>query len=125
MIEQVRQFHNTFQCYTRNAPGIPPKDVIELRLRLIEEEWQELQEAIAKNDLVAIADGICDLHYVLSGTSLAYGIPEDECFREVHCSNMTKANPDGTVTVREDGKVLKPPTFTKPDLLTILQGVCK
>lgn len=91
-----------------------------LRMKLVTEEYQEFCEAMDKGDLVAIADAICDLHYVLSGTSVSFGIPEDACFAEVHRSNMSKLDNDGNAIKRDDGKILKSENFSPPDLHSIL-----
>lgn len=121
MFQKVKEFHTTFNCHIEETPTIPPYNVVLLRMALIKEEYTELMEAMNKGDIVAIDDAICDLHYVVSGTAVSYGIPEDESFDEVHRSNMSKANEDGTVTYREDGKVLKSKRFTPPDLKSIIE----
>jgi predicted HAD superfamily Cof-like phosphohydrolase len=56
--------------------------------------------------------------------ALAYlcQIPFKKVFDEVHASNMTKLMPDGSVLRREDGKVIKPPHFRKPDLRAVIFG---
>ena len=73
-------------------------------------------------DLVKLADGIADLKYVAHGTALTAGIDMEPVDAEVHRSNMTKF--DGG-HFREDGKYIKPPTHSPPDIQSILvqQGV--
>jgi predicted HAD superfamily Cof-like phosphohydrolase len=113
MYECVMDFHERFDCYIgEDGPAIPPASVVRLRRSLIEEEFIELMKAMEDGDLVAIADAGADLHYVVSGAMIVYGIPEDEVFDEVHRSNMDKAEPDGTVHRREDGKILKAERWT-------------
>ena len=53
----------------------------------------ELQEAIENNDLVEVADALCDIQYVLSGAVLEFGLGDKfkELFDEVQRSNMSKA----------------------------------
>ena len=48
------------------------------------------------------------------------GIPLRPVLYEIHASNMTKFGDDGTVLLREDGKVLKGPNFRLPNLAPIL-----
>lgn len=122
-LQSVRDFHFVFGVPAHSVPHIPPADRKALRKKLIEEEYIELMKAIDDDDIVAIADGLCDLHYVLSGTAIEYGIPESACFAEVHRSNMSKADPDGTVRLRPDGKVLKSVHYSPADLQPILQEV--
>jgi len=122
MIEQVAKFHQMFNLPILVKPTIPDNDRVYLRKRLIIEEFTELMEALDNNDLREIAKEAADLHYVISGMCLEYGIPEDKVFKEVHTSNMSKVWDDGTVHYNEDGKVLKPPTYKKPDLMMIPEG---
>jgi len=103
-------------------------DVLNLRLRLIEEEVnQELVPAVVKlqqsstlENLVPVADGIVDAVYVLLGLAVALDLPWEELWNEVHRSNMAKVHADGTVRRREDGKILKPADWHPPNLYTIL-----
>lgn len=122
MVEKVAEFHQTFGVEIKDQPAIPNWRVKELRIALITEEYKELIKAIENDNIVEIADGICDLHYVVSGTSLAYGLNEDKLFAEVHRSNMSKATADGKVLKREDGKILKAETWTPPNLKRIIFG---
>lgn len=92
-LESVAEFHTTFKHPIEATPIIPAKERCELRISLIAEELKELQQAIADNDLVEIADAFCDLQYVLSGAILEFGLSEKfkTLFDEVHRSNMSKA----------------------------------
>jgi len=67
-----------------------------------------------------VADAIADLLYVVYGAALTFGIPTAEVFAEVHRSNMTKLGDDGLPIYRDDGKVLKGPHYSPPDLAPIL-----
>lgn len=87
------------------------KHIFDLRLRLIEEEYTEFLEALNWGDNVYIAKEACDLVYVVVGTLIARGIPFNDVFAALQQSNMTKVGPDGQVTKREDGKILKGPDF--------------
>lgn len=88
----VKEFHEFFGAPVLTEPTIPEKDRCDLRISLIQEELNELKEAIENNDLVEVADALCDLQYVLSGTILEFGFKNlfGELFREVHRSNMSK-----------------------------------
>ena len=79
-----------------------------------------LEEAIENRDLVAVADALTDLLYVVYGAGHTFGLDLDDCFDEVHASNMSKLGPDGLAMKRQDGKVLKGPNFFEPDLESIL-----
>ncbi|MDB5116340.1 MAG: Phosphoribosyl-ATP pyrophosphohydrolase [Mucilaginibacter sp.] len=92
-LNQVAEFHTTFKHPIIAAPAIPSMERCKLRIELLAEELKELQQAVNDNDLVEIADALCDLQYVLSGAVLEFGLGEKfkELFDEVHRSNMSKA----------------------------------
>jgi predicted HAD superfamily Cof-like phosphohydrolase len=83
------------------------KYAFDLRLRLLEEEFNEFMEALDWGDDVFVAKEAADLVYVVVGTCISRGIPFNEVFAALQNSNMSKIGPDGTVTKREDGKILK------------------
>lgn len=92
-LNQVAEFHRTFGAPIQDEPIIPAKNRCDLRVSLLAEELEELQQAIKDNDIVEIADALCDLQYVLSGAVLEFGLGEKfkALFDEVHRSNMSKA----------------------------------
>jgi len=118
--ELVEDFMEAMGQEVNAIPAFPEEEIQRLRLDLIEEELDELHYAIANKDMVEIADALGDLLYVVYGAGHAFGIDLDECFKEIHASNMSKLGPDGKPIKREDGKVLKPDTFFPPDLKSIL-----
>ena len=118
--ELVGDFMESMEQEVRIKPSIPEWDIKRLRVDLIEEELDELVYGIDNEDLVEIADALTDLLYVVYGAGHAFGIDLDECFQEVHRSNMSKLGPDFRPIKREDGKVMKPDTYSPPDLALIL-----
>jgi predicted HAD superfamily Cof-like phosphohydrolase len=101
-------------------PTFPEEHIQRLRVDLIEEELDELQLGIDNQNITEVADALTDLLYVIYGAGHAFGIDIDECFQEVHKSNMSKLGENGRVIKREDGKVLKPDTYFPPDLKSVL-----
>ena len=118
--ELVGDFMQAFGQKVELEPTWPDFNTRELRLELIQEELDELSDAIADRDMIQIADALTDLLYVVYGAGHAFGIDLDECFQEVHSSNMSKLGPNGKPIHREDGKVMKGPGFFEPDLENIL-----
>lgn len=116
--EDIETFH--IQVMEENFPTFPhittPK-YRDLRLKLIKEEVEETLEAILKEDLVELADGICDSIVVLLGTAITYGIDIRPIWDEIHRTNMAKK---GGV-LREDGKRLKPEDWEPPNVAGLLQ----
>jgi predicted HAD superfamily Cof-like phosphohydrolase len=90
-----------------------------LRAELIREEARETVDAIEAGNLVAAIDGFCDLLCVVYGAALEFGIDLEPFWDEVHRTNMAKAGGP----LREDGKRLKPPGWTPPDIAGILRSM--
>ena len=118
--ELVGDFMEAFGQSVQVDPTWPDFNTRELRIELIQEELEELSDAVADRDMVQIADALTDLLYVVYGAGHSFGIDLDECFQEVHASNMSKLGEDGRPIYREDGKVLKGSSFFEPDLEGIL-----
>lgn len=147
----VKDLHDVFRLPCEACPTIPAKGITSLRLKLLKEEVGELEDAIAHDDIVEVADALVDIQYVLAGAILEFGMSEKfmTMFREVHRSNMSK--PCSTldeakfsaeyfeksgipVTLDKigggkyaifrnaDGKILKGVNFTPPELEPILEG---
>jgi predicted HAD superfamily Cof-like phosphohydrolase len=120
--EMLRQFHTTYGLTLSETPNSPAPELVKLRMNLIEEEVEELREAIGTfGELVEVADALADIVYIAFGTALVYGIDLDAVLNEVHRSNMSKLGEDGKPIYREDGKVLKGPNYSPPDIKSILE----
>ncbi len=121
--DDVSKFMTTFGQEVRVFPqmdAVEDAALKELRYELIREEVEELRQALHANDIVEVADALTDILYVVYGAGHAFGIDLDECFAEVQRSNMSKLGEDGKPIFREDGKVLKGPGYTPPDLRKVL-----
>lgn len=92
-LNAVTEFHRTFHAPVLDKPQIPSAARCGLRVALLSEELDELRVAIADNNMVEIADALCDLQYVLSGAVLEFGLGASfkTLFDEVQRSNMSKA----------------------------------
>lgn len=92
-LNQVAQFHKTFNHPVLDKPQIPSENRCELRISLLQEELNEFAQAIKDKNIIEIADALCDIQYVLSGAVLEFGLGEKfvELFNEVQRSNMSKA----------------------------------
>ena len=150
LLNQVAEFHKTFKHPIEPEPIIPSKKRCELRVALIREELEELEAAIKVNDIVEIADALCDIQYVLSGAVLEFGLGEKfrNLFDEVQRSNMSKScstleeaeatiryynenkgmncyykEIDGHFLVyrKEDNKTLKSVNYSPADLKSIIE----
>lgn len=111
---QVREWHRRMGDDFPH-PGSDPINIRRnrtLRVRLLQEELDELVDALMDDDPVEVIDAICDLLFVLYGAADTWGIDVEPYFNEVVRSNFTKVGG----AVREDGKRLKPPTYEPPVL---------
>ena len=90
---------------------------------LMKEENEEYLEAALAGDAVEVADALGDMMYILCGTILSHGMQHiiEEIFEEIQASNMSKLGADGKPIYREDGKVMKGPSYFKPNIGAILE----
>ena len=112
--QMVKEFHQKYDC----AINEPFTNLgLALRHDLIEEEFNEVNDEMFSYNRIPICKQqltkeLADLIYVTIGTAVAFGLPLEEVFTEVHNSNMTKTLDNK----REDGKILKGPDYKKPNL---------
>jgi len=114
--DEVKVFMKTYGQEVKSTPDFPENKILKLRIDLIQEELDELKEAISNKDIVEVADALTDILYVTYGAGHSFGINLDDCFSEVQRSNMSKLGDDGKPIFNESGKVLKGPNYFKPDL---------
>lgn len=92
--EKVLQFNKAFGVPTNTTiqHNIFDKDpkLVEYRLSLIEEELDELKQAIKQKDMTETIDAISDILYVVYGAATAFGFDADKAFEIVQKSNMSK-----------------------------------
>lgn len=112
----VAEFHRTFGISTATTPTAQDERTRTLRVRLIQEEFDELKEALEHGNLPAMAKELADLLYVVYGTAVSSGIDMEPVFREVHRSNMSKVGGHK----RADGKWVKPAHYSPAVIEPIL-----
>ena len=112
----VTEFFRAFDIVIGPSPSIPDEATCALRVNLMQEEFDELCEALAQRDVEAVTKELADLLYVVYGTAVSCGIDMAPVFREVHRSNMSKVGGHK----RADGKWLKPPDYSPACLQPIL-----
>ena len=113
---KVGIFMKTFGQEVKNKPSFSTDKINKLRIDLIQEELNELTEAMKNKDLLEVADALTDILYVTYGAGHAFGIDLDKCFDEVQNSNMSKLDNNGKPIYNDSGKVMKGPNYFKPDL---------
>lgn len=148
-IEKVEEFHNLCRVATPEEISIELQDYekellkhtrtcllncykafarahrltnVDLRIKLIIEELNELVTALLNGDKIETLDALCDLEYVLNGAILSLGYSKifSRAFAEVHRSNLAKTI-DGAIIKDESGKILKPDNWEKPNLAQFIE----
>jgi predicted HAD superfamily Cof-like phosphohydrolase len=115
----VDQFHQAFGLPRPDKPTRPTAELVELRSRLLTEETAEAVEALARGELMQIAQELADVAYVTYGAAVSTGIDLDAVVAAVHKANMSKLGPDGR-PVMVDGKVMQGPGYQPPDIAGVL-----
>ena len=117
---KVKAFMNTYGQDVKEKAEFPENKIVQLRIDLIEEELNELKEAIKNKDIVEVADALTDILYVTYGAGHSFGVNLDQCFDEVQRSNMSKLGEDGRPIYNDSGKVMKGPNYFAPNLKKIV-----
>jgi hypothetical protein len=93
-ISEVEEFNNAMgkSWQNRTTPTINKADA-DFVINFIDEELQELKEAVEENDIVGILDALLDITYVgLGNGALVFGLKDkiEEGYAEVQSSNLSK-----------------------------------
>ncbi len=117
-LEQLLQFQRAYNSTINSKPTLISEDDYVLRYKLGKEELIEYFDACKDGDLIEVADALADQLYILLGTMISHGMTDviEDIFDEVHRSNMSKLGEDGKPIHREDGKVLKGPNYSPPNV---------
>ena len=118
---KVKTFMTTYGQDVKEKASFPEKKIVQLRIDLIQEELNELKQAIKDNNIIEVADALTDILYVTYGAGHSFGINLDDCFAEVQRSNMSKLDTNGKPLYNENGKVMKGPNYFQPDLKKYLK----
>ena len=124
MLDKLVEFNEVYGIeYSKELVKHPTIKNHELRYELMREENKEFLEAIMNEDPVEVADAVGDMLYILLGTILDLGLQYkiEDIFNEIHRSNMSKLGEGGKPIYREDGKLLKGPNFTPPNLVQFIE----
>lgn len=122
-LEQVKEFRTKFKIGVSESLILLPKERLLLHHKMLQEELDELKEAIDNDDIVGIADAVTDIDYLSHGLKVESGITAEVAialFDEVQASNMSKLGIDGNPIYRDDGKIMKGPNYFVPDLASIV-----
>lgn len=116
MFNDIHEFHEKFKLPPVGTPGALPSDMLEFRIKFMQEELDEYKEAMEKGNQELALDALVDLVYVAMGTAYLSRYPFLTAWRRVQEANMRKQR---TLRV-EDSKrgstydVTKPPGWKPP-----------
>lgn len=129
--QKIVEFHDAVGAPVPPKPVLPSLEILQLRQKLLQEEFEEATEAWEKLTAVLRSDNhaepadvtewvheLTDLLYVTYGAILACGVDADAVFAEVHRANLSKAGGPR----RADGKILKPPGWQPADVRGVIEN---
>jgi NTP pyrophosphatase (non-canonical NTP hydrolase) len=90
IVELIENWSKVFNLPISNKKRFPAKKRTELSLGLIEEEFNELKEAIKNRDIIEVQDASGDLLWVTIRFMMEHGINPYSTINEIYKSNMTK-----------------------------------
>ena len=119
--DDIKKFHEKFWLFPLvDKPGLLPDDIMDFRIKFLNEELDELIEGFDCDDIEKIADALVDIVYVALGTAYLMRLPFDALWNEVHSANMKKVR---ATTVTKRGTtfdVIKPKGWQPPNLKHLL-----
>jgi len=123
-LQQLLEFQRAYNSTRNTKPTLISEDDYVLRYKLGKEELIEYFDACKDGNLTEVADALADQLYILLGTMISHGMQDviEDIFDEVHRSNMSKLGSDGKPIYREDGKILKGPNFSPPNISKYLSN---
>ena len=145
--QSVERFHELAGDPAPAVPTEPSREVRILRAKLIlEEALETIRDGLGvfvfvgdevsmhsvtdgelsfhcsgRFNITETIDGCCDLRYVTTGTLSACGVPDQPFQDAVDQNNLDKFGPGHSL--REDGKLIKPPGHQPPDIAGILEAI--
>ena len=127
--QKIVEFHDAVGAPVPAKLAVPPLEILKLRQKLLQEEFEEATEALEQLTAVIQSENptqpadvtewvheLTDLLYVTYGAILACGVDPDPVFAEVHRANLSKAGGPR----RDDGKILKPPGWQPADVRGVI-----
>ena len=123
LFDQRREFNDAFKISSNDFFDVITTSEYGLEFNMLNEELNEYFTACRENDRVEIADAIGDMLYLIIGTAYKHGLDAEELGKvmdEIHRSNMSKLH-NGEVVKNSVGKVVKPDTFSPPNIAEVLE----
>ena len=115
LIEKVQELFQSFINHDTQYKDFDPL------FNILKTKLQYLNPTTLDIDKTSIATLLADLEYINNGTAVWLDIPLQDCFLEVHKTNMKKLDKfTGKPIYREDGKILYDSSYTPPNIESII-----
>lgn len=127
--EDVGEFHRQFGLDEVLSKGVGPRnvppDLAAFRLKFLQEELDEFEDATSVGDMPKAFDALIDLVYVALGTAHLYGFPWKEGWRRVQAANMSKVRVERADQSKRGSAydVVKPEGWKPPDIDGLLSSL--
>lgn len=123
MLRDISDFHIKFGNAYVGRPRQLEGDLLNFRIKFMEEELAEYKNAAICDDLEGQLDALVDLVYVALGTAYTQGFNFQEAWKRVHAANMRKVRATDAAQSKRghSSDVVKPPGWEAPDLSDLVE----
>lgn len=123
MWDDIATFHKKFSIPQQELPSYPSKEMMEFRIKFLQEELDEFVVAYGNENLVKGFDALIDLVYVAMGTAYIMNVPWDKGWYRVQAANLAKvrAKKASHSTRGSTFDVVKPTGWVPPDQLLLAE----
>lgn len=124
MWDDIKAFHQKFQLPSLPEPGFADQNLMDFRIKFLEEELQEFKDSCDAGDLAGAFDALVDLTYVAMGTAYLMGLPWQNGWNAVQEANMQKvrAAHAGESKRGSSSDVVKPAGWLPPSMEKEIQN---
>mgnify|MGYP005992656151 CR=1 FL=1 len=117
-LQDIAEFHKKFNYHQSNNAVVSNDELMRFRINFIQEELDELKDAVIRNNSADALDALVDLTYIILGTAWLYNLPFAAAWKAVHEANMKKVR--GKSDRSETYDCVKPNGWQAPDINKIL-----
>lgn len=125
LLAAVRAFHEAIGHPVKEEPDLSDIPLSDLRDALIYEKTLELSVGLENQDVSEVIAALAELEVVIAGAWLSLGLIKyrEAALTEVMRANMSKLGEDGKPIYRFDGKIMRGPNYSPPDMIKVITGV--
>ena len=123
LMDNIKDFHEKFQLPSAPIPSFLPPELLDFRVKFLQEELDEFIIAHRCKDLAGCLDALVDLVYVALGTAYLMNVPFNAAWDAVHTANMAKVRAERASDSKRSSSfdVIKPPGWTAPNITQVIE----